>query len=79
MVEVKVHVVQMRILVSSYVNLVQLGIYVAQVLQVLRPHLTYMQVHQMTIVTIYLKQLIFVQVFEIHVVLDMDMLVWQHD
>jgi len=75
MVEVKEHIVKVLISVSDWLDLVEVRWNVADLIEVLRAHLTDMEVDHMAVVGIYFEELIFGQVICIKPMLDVHVLV----
>ena len=75
MVELKEQVVQVFVLVPGCFQLVEVRRDIAHFVEILRSDLTYVQVNQVAVVSIYFEELFFSQVFNIEEPLNVDVLV----
>ena len=74
-VELKEHVVEVRVLITNRLNLVEALRDIANLVEVLRSHLTDVKVDQMAVEAVNFEHFILCQAFGINPVLNMNMLV----
>ena len=74
-VEIEEHVVQVVVLVTNRLNLVEVRGYITHLIQILRSYLTNVKIDHMAIIGINLSQFILCQALSIKPVMNMDVLV----